>query len=331
MKAMICNGEGQILQVTEIPVPSPKKGEVLIKLKAAGINHRDWLIQKGQYVNLKYPIVLGSDGAGIIEKLGEEVSQYIPGEEVIINPGLNWGNDSRAPGKDFKILGLPDDGCFAEYVVVPSSAVHPKPKHLTFEEAAALPLSGLTGYRALFTRGNITEGQKVLITGIGGAVAQSMLQFALAVGAEVFFTSGSDEKIKRAVELGAKAGVNYKKEGWDEELLKLSGGFDLIIDSAAGAGFSKLIDLANSGGKIVTFGATNGTIPSLMIQRIYLKQIDISGSMMGSSKDFSDMLNLVNDKKIVPVIDEVFPLEQAEKAVRKMDTAAQFGKMVLKI
>lgn len=183
MKAIVSTGAGEALQSVEMPIPKPQKGEVLVKLKAAAINHRDWLIQKGQYVNLKYPIVPGSDGAGRIQLLGENVENCIVDQEVIINPALNWGDNNNAAGKDFKILGLPENGCFAEYVVVPASAIYPKPSHLSFEEAAALPLCGLTGYRALVTRGKVSKGQKVLITGIGGAVAQAIMQFAQALDA----------------------------------------------------------------------------------------------------------------------------------------------------
>lgn len=331
MKAMISSGQGQKLELVEMPIPTPQKGEVLVKLKAAGINHRDWLIQKGQYVNLKYPIVLGSDGAGVVEQLGDDVHNSFVGQEVVINPALHWGDNQRVVGKDFKILGLPDNGCFAEYVVVPATAIYSKPSHLTFEEAAALPLSGLTGYRALVTRGNVSKGQKVLITGIGGAVAQAMLQFGLAIGAEMYFTSGSDDKIEKAVSLGAKAGVNYKKEGWSKKLMEIAGGFDLIIDTAAGNGFDQLIDLAKPGAKIVIFGATAGPIPQLIPQKIYLKQLDILGTTMGSSEDFGNMLQLISEKKLRPVIDQIFPLEEAENAIRIMDNASQFGKIVLRI
>jgi len=332
MKAIICNGPGQPLKLTDRPTPVPQKGEILIKLKAASINHRDLLISKGKYVNLIYPVILGSDGAGIIAELGEDADNHTIGEEVIINPGLLWGDNEYAPGKNYRILGMPDDGCFAEYIVVPASEVFPKPQHLSFEQAAAIPLAGLTGYRALVTKGKVSSREKILITGIGGGVAQIMLQFALSLGAEVYFTSGSDDKIERAIAMGAKGGVNYKNEDWSGQLSTLAGGgFDLIIDSAAGNGFAKLPELANSGGRIVIFGSTSGPLPSLMPAYIYLKQLSILGSSMGSRQDFADMLDLVNEHKIMPVIDEVFPLKQIETAMHKMEQAGQFGKIVLSI
>lgn len=331
MKAVICNEKGKALEITDMPIPVPQDDEVLIKLKASGINHRDLLIQKGKYVNLKYPIILGSDGAGIIERLGKNVEGLTIGQEVIINPALNWGNNPRFPGKDFKILGLPDNGTYAEYVAVSANAIFAKPSHLSFEQAAAIPLSGLTGYRALVTRGEAKAGQKVLITGIGGAVAQMVLQFALALGAEVYFTSGDEEKKEKAISLGAKNGVNYKRENWADELREIAGGFNVIIDTAAGPGFEKLLDLANLGAKIVTFGATAGPISQIPPQKIYLKQLDILGTMMGSREDFTDMIKLVEDKKIIPIIDEVFSINSANEALLKMEKGAQFGKIILAI
>lgn len=176
--------------MSKITPPCPhltrQENEVLVRVKAASINHRDWLIQKGQYVNLKYPIILGSDGAGLVEKLGEGVNDLSVGQEVLINPALNWGENPSAASKEFKILGLPDNGCFAELVSVPASAIYPKPKHLTFEEAAAIPLSGLTGYRALITRGKLKAEQKLLLTGIGGGMALMMLKFSQVLGAKVY-------------------------------------------------------------------------------------------------------------------------------------------------
>lgn len=331
MKAIVSNGVGEDLVVAEILKPTPKKEEVVIKINAAAVNHRDLLIQKGQYVNLKSPIVLGSDGAGIIDEFGENVKGFKVGQEVIINPGLEWGNNPKAPGSDYRVLGLPENGTFAEYVVVPASAVYPKPKHLSFEQAAALPLSGLVAYRALVTRGQAAKGQKILITGIGGAVAQSMLQFAIALETEIYFTSGDDDKIEKAVAIGAKAGVNYKQEDWDKQLKDLAGSFDLIIDSAAGKGFQKLIELAKPGGKLVFFGATTGAIPEIKPQSIYLKQLDLLGTSMGSPQDFEGMLELINEKKIIPMIDQILPLDKAQEALQKMKTASQFGKLVLSI
>ncbi|WP_326984276.1 zinc-binding dehydrogenase [Chryseobacterium sp. MYb264] len=331
MKAVYSTGPGDQLDLVEIPIPQPREGEVVVKLKAAGVNRRDLLISKGSYVNLKYPIVLGSDGSGIIEIIGENVDGVHIGDEVIINPAINWGDNQNFPSTEYRILGLPDNGTYAEYVVVPASAIYSKPLYLNFEQAAAIPLSGLTGYRALISRGKACEGQKVLITGIGGAVAQFMLQFALAIGTEVYFTSGDKDKITKAIDLGASGGVMYKEDDWDKQLLELAGGFDVIIDTAAGKDFEKLFDIANPGANIVLFGATAGPIPQILPQKIYLKQLNILGTSMGSDIDFIGMLDLVNKHKLIPVIDEVLPLKDAQSALDKLSSSSQFGKIVLSI
>ena len=206
------------------------------------------------------------------------------------------------------------------------------PAHLSFEQGAALPLAGLTAYRAAFTRAQVQPGERVLVTGVGGGVALTAAQFCTARGAEVWVTSGSDEKLARAQELGAKGGVSYRAENWSKTLLQQAGGpFDVIIDSAAGAAFNYLLDLVALGGRIVFYGGTLGNITDLPPAKIFWKQLSILGSSMGSPQDFANMLALVTEKKLVPVVDEVLPLAEGEAALRRLEAGAQFGKIVLKI
>lgn len=331
MKAVLLKDKLQSFAIEDIEKPMPLAGEVLVKVYAAAFNHRDLWIQKGQYAGLKFPIVLGSDGCGVIEAAGEGISFDLIGKEVIINPSCHWGENEKVQSKQYKILGLPDNGTFAEYVTVSQNNIAPKPEHLTHEEAAALPLAGLTAWRTLFSRAQCQAGQKVLITGIGGGVALFAMQFAVAAGAQVFVTSGSEDKIKKAIHLGAIAGVNYKQENWHKQLLEEYGGFDIIIDSAAGEGFPKLIDIANPGASIVFYGGTTGNIAALNPQKIFWKQLNILGSTMGSNQDFANMVNFVNTHQLKPIIDEVFPMEKAQKAIERMEQREQFGKIVLKI
>lgn len=331
MKAIVCEGAGQAVLLKNVDKPIAGSGQVVVKLEAAALNHRDLLIQSGRYVNLKYPIILGSDGAGTVDAVGKGVADISVGDKVIINPGCKWGEDNRFAAPAFTILGLPENGTFAEFVVVPQESIFVLPKHLSFEEAAALPLSGLTAYRALITRGQAKSGEKLLITGAGGGVATLLIQFATALGIKTFITSGSDDKIALAVDQGVEYGVNYKEDGWENSLKETAGGFDIIIDSAAGENFSKLVDLAKPGGRIVIHGATTGALPSIMPHSIFLKQLTILGSSMGSRTDFREMLELVEKYEIKPVIDAVFPLHQAEDALLKMASGAQNGKIVLKM
>jgi NADPH:quinone reductase-like Zn-dependent oxidoreductase len=332
MQALVLEGINQPLQLQEVPTPTPAPGEVLIQLHAAALNHRDVWIQKGQYAGLKYPCILGSDGAGVVVAVGEGVPVTLEGQAVVINPGHNWGANPAAQAREFTILGLPHQGTFAEYVSVPAQYVQVKPAHLSFEQAAALPLGGVTAYRAAFTRAGLQAGERVLITGIGGGVALLAMQMAVAIGAEVWVTSGSEEKIEKAIGLGAKGGISYKTEKWASELTKRAGGaFQVIIDSAVGPGFSDLLDAAAPGGRIVFFGGTAGAMQDVPPAKIFWKQLSILGSTMGTKQDFADMVTFFEQHQLVPVVDEIMPFADGEIAMRRMAEGLQFGKLVLQI
>lgn len=319
------------LSVVELPEPMPGAGEVAVRIKAAALNHRDLWIKLGQYAGLKFPAQLGSDGAGVVESVGEGVDPDWVGREVVINPSFDWGTDERAQGAEFKILGLPREGTLAELVTVPAVQLAAKPGHLTWEQAAALPLAGLTAYRALFARAGLKPGERVLISGIGGGVALAALQFAVAAGAEVYVTSGSDEKIARAIGLGAKGGFNYTHAGWAKTVAHSHQDrlFDVIVDSAGGEGFEALIDLAASGGRVVFFGATRGNPPVLPMRKVFWRQLTLLGTTMGSEKDWEEMVEFVGRHSITPVVSDVFSLEQAGEAFHLMERGGQFGKIVV--
>ncbi|MBC7654890.1 MAG: zinc-binding dehydrogenase [Oligoflexus sp.] len=329
MKAAVLEGINQKFILKEVSKPQLKSGEALIQVKAAALNHRDNWITKGKYAGLKFPIILGSDGSGIVEEVFDKEHQGLVGQEVVINPGANWGNNESFQSPDFKILGLPEDGTFAEYVKVKVESIYPKPTHLSFEEAAAFPLAGLTSYRALFTKAKATKKDTILIVGVGGGAATFALLWAINLGADVYVTSSSEEKIQQAIKIGAKGGVNYTINDWDKDLKERSGGIDVIIDSAIGNGFEKHFTYINAGGRIVFFGATAGDLPALNARIIFWKQIQILGTTMGTNKDFEDMLSFINRYKIVPIIDQTFYLTDIDKAIQKMEASNQFGKIVL--
>lgn len=331
MKAIVLHGVKEPLVLKNVPVPQLDYREALIRIKAAAFNRRDWWIQQGQYAGLKFPIILGSDGSGIVEAVGADADNTWIGKEVIINPSIEWGVHEGFQQKTSSILGLPQDGTFAEYVRVPIENLHEKPPHLSFEEAAALPLGGLTAYRSLFSRANLLAGERVLIVGIGGGVASFALQWALHADAEVYVTSGSPMKIEQAMALGANGGALYTDENWAQQLQEDAGGFDVIVDSALGDGFTHHLDLANPGGRIVFFGGTAGNIPPLNARKIFWKQLSILGSTMGSPRDFDHMLRFVNDHHIKPIVDSIHPFDDAEAAMRNMDDSSQFGKIVLSV
>jgi zinc-binding alcohol dehydrogenase/oxidoreductase len=330
MKAAVIPGVG-LLEIRDVPTPTLQPGEVLVSLRASALNHRDVWILKGQYAGLKYPSIVGSDGAGTVTGLGSAVQADWMGREVIINPSFNWGDQPRAQGAGFTILGLPRDGTLAEQIAVPVEQVVAKPTALSWEEAAALPLAGLTAYRAVFSRAQLQPGERVLINGIGSGVATLALKFAVAAEAEVWVTSSSWPKIEQAIGLGALGGFNYREADWGKKAREKTEGFAVIIDSAGGPGFETLIDLAAPGGRIVFFGATEGNPPNFPARKVFWKQLSLFGSTMGSPEDWSAMIAFTERHRIKPVISEVFPLERAHEAFDLMARGGQFGKIVLRI
>lgn len=322
MKALVLNEVKQPLVLQQRPSPKAGKGQVIVKLKAAALNRRDYWITQGLYPGIRCPVILGSDGAGIAD---------FKEKEVIINPGYNWGGRQETQSDDFKILGMPDDGTFAEEIAVPQEQLFGKPEHLSWEQAAALPLAGLTAYRALFKQGRLQSSQTVVITGIGGGVACIALQLAVAAGATVIVTSSSQAKIDKALAMGAAAGFLYTSEGYASQVNEQFGPVHLIVDGAGGDGYGELIDMVCPGGRIVNYGATAGMPGRLDLRKVFWKQLHLVGSTMGSPDDFAAMLDMVGKHEIRPVVDEVFALSDGNKAFEKMNVSSQFGKLVLRV
>lgn len=322
MKALVLNKVNQPLVLQQRPSPKAGKEQVIVKLKAAALNRRDYWITQGLYPGIRCPVILGSDGTGTAD---------FKEKDVIINPGYNWGEQQEAQSGDFKILGMPDDGTFAEEIAVPQKQLYGKPEHLSWEQAAALPLAGLTAYRALFKQGKLQSSQTVLITGIGGGVACMALQFAVAAGATVIVTSSSQDKIDKALAAGAAAGFLYTTEGYASQVKAEFEPVHLIVDGAGGDGYGELIDIVCPGGRIVNYGITAGPFAKLELRKVYFRQLHLVGSTMGSPDDFAAMLNMVGKHEIRPVVDEVFALSNGNKAFEKMNVSSQFGKLVLRV
>ncbi len=320
MKALTIKQLDSLPEWTDMPEPSALKGEVIVEIRAAALNHRDLFITQGQYAGIRMPVILGSDGAGVWR-----------GKRMLIYPALEWGDNPKFQSKNFRVLGMPEHGTFAEKINIPRANLFPMPEHLNWEQGAALPLAGLTAWRTLFSRCQLKKAEKVLITGIGGGVALTALQLAVAAGAEVFVTSGGPDKIARAIKLGAKGGANYHETGWEKQLKQEVGGFDVIIDSAAGDGFALFPGLCNPGARIGLYGGTLGKVNGLSMQPVFWKQISILGSTMGSPAEFRAMLAFVAKHEITPVVDSVFPLSEGAKAFEKMESGGQFGKIVVRI
>jgi len=318
--ALVFEGRRKPLTYKSIERPAYVSDDfICVDLKAAALNRRDYWITKGLYPDIRgnVPTVLGSDGCGVFE-----------GKEYIICPNVNWG-DAYFPSPNSTILGLQEHGTFAEKIFVRKDKICPKPEHLSVTEAACLPLAGLTAYRALFSRSKLTKGQKVLISGVGGGVALLACQFAIAIGAEVYVTSGSKEKIDRAIALGAKDGVDYKDVDAMKELGKRVGGFDVVIDSAGGSGFNQLLKMCKLGANVSIYGGTAGSISGLAVPNLFFKQLSIHGSTMGSDSEFKEMVDLVKEHKIVPVIYSSRSVLEGANAIAAMEHNKHFGKFVL--
>jgi len=320
--ALLENGGPEVVVLREHPDPEPASGFVVVELRAAALNRRDTLVRQGVY-EFPFPYVLGSDGAGVRRDTGEE---------VVILPSLAWGEREAGPGPDFRILGAPDDGTHAELVAIPEENVFAKPARLSWTEAAAFPLAGLTAYRALFSRARLEAGETVAVLGAGSGVSTIAVQLAAQAGARVFVTSSDPGKIERAVELGAEAGVDYTDDGWVDELRSLAGGegVDVVVDSVGSTWPQSLASL-RIGGRVVCFGATGGTEVELQVRPFYFLQASLLGTTMGSPREFAGLLEMIESGSWAPVVDSVRPLGEAADAHRRLESREHFGKLVLEI
>ncbi len=323
MKAFVLEyGE---LKLKEMPEPEPAANEIVVKLKTAGLNRRDTYIPKRRGSN-KEALILGSDGAGIVEKTGEAVTRFQPGDEVIINPSLNWYDNCDAPPEGFDILGMPDHGTFAEKIVIHEEQLEKKPEYLSWEEAGVLALAALTGYRALVTKGQVQAGETVFIPGAGSGVNTFIIQFAKQLGARVIVTSRSEEKRNKSKEIGADLAIPTDSD-WKKELEKET--VDLVIDSVGAATFNRSLDVLKKGGRIVIYGATAGDVVDFDLRKFFYGQFKLFGSTMGSREELRELLTFMEKHKIRPILDRAFPLDDADEAFEHLQVNHQFGKIVL--
>lgn len=325
MKAFV-HQEGA-LQLSHVTEPSLNDDEVVVSLKVSGLNRRDLYISDRRG-DQKEPLVLGSDGTGIVTTVGNNVTDFSMGDEVVINPALGWYTKSAAPPKDFEILGMPDHGTFAEKIVINAAQLEKKPEHLSWEEAGVLGLAGLTGYRAMFTRGQLQAGETVFIPGGSSGVATFLIMFAKEIGARVIVTSRSEVKRQQALELGADVAIDTMDD-WQAKLKDET--IDLVIESVGAVTFNRSLSLLKQGGKIVVFGATTEDDVTLNLRDFFYGQYDLLGTTMGSRDEFREMLSFVKQHEICPVIDQVYPLSKVETAFTRLQESTQFGKLAIQI
>lgn len=335
MKAVVLHeiGGPQNLHIEDVPDPVAGPGEILVRVTYAAFNRRDVFITQGLYPGIVFPVIPGSDGCGDVVALGAGVDGPAPGTTVVLNPMIGWGDNPRMWRSDSTLLGMPRHGTFAELVTVPAENVFRKPGRLSDEQTAAIPLAGLTAYRAVHTRGRCGPGDVVLIPGVGGGVQTFALLFAKATGARVVVTSSSEAKLARAKALGADIGINYKSDAnWSKTVRAECGGGgpSLIIDSTGGDTFAKCLDIARPGARAVVYGGTQGDAKIRMFS-IFWKHLDILGTSMGSPDDFRAMLALFEGGTMEPAIDEVCAFDDVVAAAERVLAGTQFGKVVVRI
>jgi NADPH:quinone reductase-like Zn-dependent oxidoreductase len=327
MKAIRIHEDGgpEVLRYEDAPDPEPGPGEVLIELRAASLNHLDIWVRKG-LPSVPKPRILGADGAGLVAGFGEGVEGLQLGQRVVINPGLDHGDR-------IGVVGEHTEGTHAELIAIAAENVHPLADGLSFEEAAAFPLVFETAYRMLVTKAGLEAGEWVLIWGIGGGVATAALAIAKALGAQTLVTSSSAEKLARARDLGADAGVNHTDGDVAAEVKRVTDGrgVDVVVEHVGQATWQTSLAAARPGGRVVVCGATTGPNPPAGLHRMWWKQLTIYGSTMGTRADFEGAYELVASGRARPAIDSVFPLSETRAAHERLEAGKQFGKIVLRI
>lgn len=334
------HGKSDSVVIGDRPNPEPAPGEVRVRVVAAAFNHVDlYMRDSGAGISHEPPLILGVDGAGIVDALGAGVSYPQPGDRVVLYPIRYCGRcefcqrGDQMLCLDCKIIGEHIDGVFAEYICMPVYCVYPIPEGMPLESAAVLPTAYLTAWRMVMTRGRIRPAEAVLIHGIGGGVALAALQLAKLVGARVLVTSSSDVKLSRAEDLGAAAGINYRTEDVVKRVLEITDGrgVDAVIENVGEATWPISLRCVVRGGRIVTCGATTGPNPKADLQRIFIRQLRILGSTLGTQDEFRALLLAAERKQFEPVFDRVYPFNQVREALDDLENARQFGKLVLRL
>jgi len=326
MKAVRIHEDGgpEVLRYEDVPEPEPGSSEVLIRLRAASLNHLDIWVRKG-LPSVPKPHILGADGVGIVEALGEGVRGFEPGQRVVINPGLEHG-------PRISVLGEHTEGTHCELISVPAEQVFALDEGLSWEEAAAFPLVYETAYRMLVTRARLREGEWVLIWGIGGGVATAAFELSRALGARTIVTSGADWKLEQARAWGADVTINHGTHDVVATVREASaGGADVVIETVGEATWSRSLGAVRPRGRVVVCGATSGPNPPAQLHRFWWKHLDVLGSSMGTKEDFLGAYELVRTGRARVHVDNVFPLSQIRSAHERLEGGEQLGKIVLSI
>ncbi|MGH3077166.1 MAG: zinc-binding dehydrogenase [Gaiellaceae bacterium] len=327
MKAVRIHEDGgpEVLRYEDVPDPEPAAGEALVAMRAAGLNHLDIWVRKG-LPSVPKPRILGADGAGVVAALGRGAEGLEIGERVVINPGIPHGGR-------ITVIGEHTDGTCCELKAIPVGQLYPLDDSLSFEEGAAFPLVFETAYRMLVTKASVREGEWALIWGIGGGVALAAFEICRALGVRTVVTSSSSEKLERVRELGADVAVSHADDDVVDAVRGATGGrgADVVVETVGEATWERSLAAAASEGRIVVCGATSGHSPPARLYRLWWKQLVVYGSTMGMPSDFEAAYELVRAGRARVHVDSVFPLAEAAKAHERIESGAQFGKVVLAI
>jgi NADPH:quinone reductase-like Zn-dependent oxidoreductase len=341
MKAVVFSRHGgpEVLEHRDVPEPKPGRSEVLIEVKATSINHIDIFLRRGMPgITVPMPKIVGSDAAGVIRELGADVTDLKIGQRVTINPGISCGHcEFCAAGFGsqcftYSMIGESRDGAYAELLAVPAHIVLPIPDSLSFENAAAAPLVFLTAWSMMIGKGNLRPGEDVLILGAGAGVGTAAIQIAKMTGCRVFATASTEEKLKRAKQLGADFVINYTKEEFDKRIRDLTNkrGVDIVVDYVGADTWVRSLRSARRGGRVLTCGATTGFEPQTDLRQIFFRQVQVLGSTMGSHREFLEVMKCIFRGQLKPVVDRVLPLSDAAKGHQLIEERAIFGKVVLR-
>jgi len=342
MKAAVFHefGGPDRVRVEDVPTPSPGPGEVLVGIRACGLNHLDlWVLGGLPALKTPLPFWTGCDIAGEVAAVGPGVTGVTPGTRVAVNPSLSCGAcEWCVKGEDsmcvqYRILGEHVVGGLAEYVVAPAASLLPLPSHVSFEDAAAFILVSMTAWRMLVTQAALRPGEDLLILGVGGGVSSVAVQIGKLCGARVFVTSSSDEKLSRARALGADDGVNYAKADWGKAVREWTGrrGVDVVLDNVGAATWAGSIRALASGGRLVTCGATTGPIVETDIRIVFWKHLRIIGSTMANRAEFRQVMGQLFAGRLKPVVDRTYSLAETPAALTLLQKGEQFGKIVVRI
>src|SRR3989344_5491559 len=331
-------GGSEVLQYGELPTPKPQKGEALMRVKAAGLKRPSILVREGKKKarNIPLPHISGSDAAGIVEEINGESSLKV-GQEVVLNPAISCGACPRCKNGEacelVKIFGVKNQGSYAEYITAPISQFYPKPKNISFVEAAAFPLTFLTAWHMLVGRANLRKGETVFVWGASGGLGSSAIQVAKYLGAKVIAAAKSESDAQKIKEIGADEVVIYTKGNVEDEVKKMTGGLgvDVFFESVGEKNWNTTLSMLRPYGRVVIAGTTSGDKGTQDLSDIYVRQLSIFGARMGTKEEFEKVLELVSAGKLKPIIDKTFPLKDAAEAQGRMVEGKHLGKIVLEI